>query len=161
MACDTVTNFEVVLGNGSITNANAKENPDLWVALKGGSGNLGLVTRFDLRVIKFPDPAQPNIWGGFLAFDPSTGGAVIDAMVAFTEKAHLDQNTTSIMYFGHVPTMGGSVLHLGLENTMGIADPPATRNYQSLEGVISATSDVVPMTSLTGSENPSQKAGFR
>ncbi|KAK4152537.1 FAD binding domain-containing protein [Chaetomidium leptoderma] len=163
MACDTVVNFEVVLGNGSIVNANANENPDLWVALKGGSGNLGLVTRFDLDVIKFPDLARPDIWGGFLAFDPSTstGHAVIDAMAEFAENAHLDQNTSSIMYFGHVPAAGGDVLHLGLENTLGIADPPATSVYQRLEGIMSTYSDVVPMTDLTGSENPAQMAGFR
>ena len=163
MACDTVVNFEVVLGNGSIVNANANENPDLWVALKGGSGNLGLVTRFDLSVIKFPDLARQDIWGGFLSFDPSTstGHAVIDAMAEFTENAHLDQNTSSIMYFGHVPAAGGNVLNLGLENTLGIADPPATSVYRHLEGVMSTYSDVVPMTDLTGSENPAQLAGYR
>ncbi|KAI6778372.1 uncharacterized protein J7T54_000490 [Emericellopsis cladophorae] len=49
-ACDNVVNFEVVLGDGSIVNANAEENHDLWVALKGGSGNFGFVTRIDQKV---------------------------------------------------------------------------------------------------------------
>lgn len=47
-ACDNVQNFEVVLADGQIVNANANENADLWKALKGSSGNLGFVTRFDL-----------------------------------------------------------------------------------------------------------------
>lgn len=34
--CDNVVNFEVVLASGKIVNANAKENPDLWRALRGG-----------------------------------------------------------------------------------------------------------------------------
>ncbi|KAI0542084.1 hypothetical protein GGR58DRAFT_453902 [Xylaria digitata] len=34
---DTITNFEVVLANGSIVNANATSNPALHWALKGGS----------------------------------------------------------------------------------------------------------------------------
>lgn len=46
-AADNIRNFEVVLGNGSIVNANADENADLWKALKGGSGNFGFVTRLD------------------------------------------------------------------------------------------------------------------
>lgn len=46
-ACDNVVNFEVVLGDGSIVNANANEHSDLWKALKGGSGNWGFVTRID------------------------------------------------------------------------------------------------------------------
>jgi hypothetical protein len=49
-ACDNVVNFEVVLGDGSIVNANAKENSDLWKVLKGGSGNFGFVTRIDQEV---------------------------------------------------------------------------------------------------------------
>jgi hypothetical protein len=49
-ACDNVVNFEVVLGDGSVVNANADENADLWTALKGGSGNFGFVTRIDQKV---------------------------------------------------------------------------------------------------------------
>lgn len=42
-----VENWEIVLANGSVVNANAKENADLWKAQKGGSGNLGFVTSID------------------------------------------------------------------------------------------------------------------
>jgi FAD/FMN-containing dehydrogenase len=47
-ACDNVLNFEVVLASGEIVNANRDVNPDLWRGLKGSSGNLGFVTRFDM-----------------------------------------------------------------------------------------------------------------
>jgi FAD/FMN-containing dehydrogenase len=161
MACDMVINYEVVIANGSIINANARENPDLWVALKGGSANFGLVTRFDMRTISFPNPTQPNIWGAFLSFDPAAGDEVVDAMFAFTEKAHLDQNTTSIMYFGHIPAAGGSVIHLGLENTRGIADPPAVGVYYNISRTTSRSGAVMPMTDLVRSESPAQLANFR
>ncbi|KAL3958510.1 hypothetical protein ACCO45_006672 [Purpureocillium lilacinum] len=46
--CDNVVNMEVVLANGAIVNANATSHPDLFRALKGGQGNFGIVTRFDL-----------------------------------------------------------------------------------------------------------------
>lgn len=49
-ACDNVVNFQVVLADGSIVNANAGEHNDLWRALKGGSGNFGFVTRVDTEV---------------------------------------------------------------------------------------------------------------
>ena len=48
-ACDNVVNWEIVLADGSVINANASTNPDLWKAQKGGSGNLGFVTRIDQR----------------------------------------------------------------------------------------------------------------
>jgi FAD/FMN-containing dehydrogenase len=39
--CDNVVNFEVVVASGEILHANARENSDLWVALRGGGNNLG------------------------------------------------------------------------------------------------------------------------
>lgn len=58
-ACDSVVNYEVVLADGSLVNANKYEHPDLFWALKGGSSNFGIVTRFDIETIK-----SPMIWGG-------------------------------------------------------------------------------------------------
>lgn len=47
-ACDNVVNYEVVLANGTFVNANASCHADLWRALKGGSSNFGIATRFDI-----------------------------------------------------------------------------------------------------------------
>ncbi|KAI0867101.1 FAD-binding domain-containing protein [Xylaria cubensis] len=49
MATDNVINFEIVLSDSSIVNANSAENPDLYKVLKGGGANFGIVTRFDLE----------------------------------------------------------------------------------------------------------------
>ncbi|KAI1387334.1 6-hydroxy-D-nicotine oxidase [Hypoxylon trugodes] len=49
LAADSVKNFEVVLADSTIVNANANENPDLFRALKGGGSNFGIVTRFDIQ----------------------------------------------------------------------------------------------------------------
>ncbi|KAJ5663604.1 6-hydroxy-D-nicotine oxidase [Penicillium longicatenatum] len=48
LGADGVRNFEVLLANGRLVNANATENADLYCALKGGGSNFGIVTRFDL-----------------------------------------------------------------------------------------------------------------
>ncbi|KAL5363590.1 hypothetical protein BJX96DRAFT_187108 [Aspergillus floccosus] len=57
--CDTVINYEVVLADGSIVQANKSSNADLFWALKGGSSNFGIVTRFDIETIK-----SPRVWAG-------------------------------------------------------------------------------------------------
>lgn len=44
-----VENWEIVLADGNVVNANSNENAALWKAQKGGSGNLGFVTRIDQR----------------------------------------------------------------------------------------------------------------
>ncbi|KAI1503595.1 FAD binding domain-containing protein [Biscogniauxia marginata] len=57
--CDSVVNFEVVLANGTIVNANSTANMDLWQGLKGGTSNFGIVTRFDIEAI--PSRAVPTV----------------------------------------------------------------------------------------------------
>jgi FAD/FMN-containing dehydrogenase len=42
LVCDMVDNFEVVLADSRIVNANRDENPDLFWALKGGGANFGI-----------------------------------------------------------------------------------------------------------------------
>ncbi|KAI9790767.1 MAG: hypothetical protein M1833_001763 [Piccolia ochrophora] len=67
LACDNIDNFEVVLATGKIVNANSKDNPDLWFALKGGSNNFGIVTRFDIRTFE-----QEPFWGGIVGYPIET-----------------------------------------------------------------------------------------
>lgn len=44
LVCDNVVNFEVVLADASIVNANATSNTDLFWALKGGGNQFGRST---------------------------------------------------------------------------------------------------------------------
>ena len=43
--------YEIVLANGTVAYASASSDPDLWLALKGGSNNFGIITRFDIGTI--------------------------------------------------------------------------------------------------------------
>ncbi|KAI0808814.1 putative FAD-binding oxidoreductase [Xylaria sp. FL0064] len=59
LACDNVVNFQVMLANGSLINANAKINSDLFWALKGGGNNFGIIT--ELNLTTYP---LGQVWGG-------------------------------------------------------------------------------------------------
>lgn len=78
--CDQVVNFEVVLANGSIVEASDDQNPALWKALKGGSLNFGIVTRFDLRAMPAVDLAY-----GQSVISSNYSDGVVDAVVEFTD----------------------------------------------------------------------------
>lgn len=50
LSCDNVEGFTLVNAEGGVLRANAKENPDLNWALRGGGGNFGVVTEFEVRL---------------------------------------------------------------------------------------------------------------
>ncbi|KAI5780992.1 hypothetical protein EDC01DRAFT_667922 [Geopyxis carbonaria] len=75
-AADNVVNFEVALAGGEVVDANDDVNQDLFWALKGGSNNFGLVTRFDIKIIPQPD----GIWGGLLTVNPANITELLEAL---------------------------------------------------------------------------------
>jgi hypothetical protein len=161
LACDNVQNFEVVLADGTLLNANADENADLWRALKGGSGNFGLITRIDMYAIEFPDPAVPNIFGGVLSYDVDNGtNGVIDAFVAFADNIPNDENSSSIPIWSYTTT-GGLMLNVALENTLDIASPPAFDGYLAASGIVSNTLRSAPMAEITEELGASEPYGYR
>ncbi len=50
MAVDNLLGAEVVTADGRILRANEEEHPDLYWALRGGSGNFGIVTSFEFKL---------------------------------------------------------------------------------------------------------------
>ena len=50
LSCDNVEGFSLVMADGSIVRADAKENADLFWALRGGGGNFGVVTEFEVKL---------------------------------------------------------------------------------------------------------------
>jgi hypothetical protein len=85
-----VINYELVLASGEVIYANQKTNHDMFLALKGGSNNFGIVTRFDM-----PTFAQGKMWGGALYYDSSAYPQLIQAFSDFAadpspdERAHI------------------------------------------------------------------------
>lgn len=50
LSCDNVEAFTLVTADSSVVRANAQENKDLFWALRGGGGNFGVVTEFELKL---------------------------------------------------------------------------------------------------------------
>ena len=94
--CDTVTNFEVVLANGTIVNANEHENPELLIALRGGSNNFGVVTRVDLKTFE-----QGPIWGGTVYHSVDTYQEQLEAFAGVNSAGGYDEYASLITSFGY------------------------------------------------------------
>ncbi len=50
LSCDNVEGFALVTAEGSVVRADSKENADLFWALRGGGGNFGVVTQFEIKL---------------------------------------------------------------------------------------------------------------
>ena len=85
LACDNVAAFQVVLADSSIVTASATENKDLFWALRGGSNNFGIVTRFDLYTVPIPR----GVWGGALYYTPDKFSDVANAIADYQQNGQV------------------------------------------------------------------------
>lgn len=70
LTIDNLLSAEVVLADGSAVIANGSEHPDLYWALRGGGGGLGVVTSFEFRL----HPVGPEVMTAQV-FHPLDGAA--------------------------------------------------------------------------------------
>lgn len=82
-AADNILNYELVTAHGEVLQVNADTHPDLFWALKGGYGNFGFITRFDLAIFPLVD-----IYGGNFLTDASGIDSLLKAIAAFTDTAN-------------------------------------------------------------------------
>ncbi|KAL4746739.1 hypothetical protein BDW72DRAFT_184240 [Aspergillus terricola var. indicus] len=140
LACSNVLAYEVVLASGKIVRATAQSYPDLWRALKGGSNNFGVVTRFTVRC--FP---STKIWGGFI-YAPNSQST--KALIAFYESvkradpkisaANVDSHAAApIACFTYVQRLGIQIVTVHLAYTNLSQEPKNWPVYWKKSGFAS------------------------
>jgi FAD/FMN-containing dehydrogenase len=87
---DWVREFEVVLADGQLVTASAADHPDLFWALRGGKGGLGVVTSVKIELLPLA-----TLYGGSLTFDAENIDAALHAWAAYLETAEPDVTTSA------------------------------------------------------------------
>ena len=73
MSIDNLESAEVVTAAGEVLRASATEHPDLFWALRGGSGNFGVVSRFEFRL----HPVGPDLLSGLIVYPIAAAQSVL------------------------------------------------------------------------------------
>ena len=73
LALDNLRSVEMVMADGSVRQASAHENPDLFWAVRGGGGNFGIASSFEFAL----HPVGPVIAGGLVAHPLQNGRSLL------------------------------------------------------------------------------------
>jgi FAD/FMN-containing dehydrogenase len=90
---DNTLNYEVVIANGSIVNANNQSNPDLYWALKGGNNNFGVVTHYHLKTF----PYNGTVFGGNIVHPESSFDGVAELFYDYDTRQAVEDHMTHVM----------------------------------------------------------------
>lgn len=155
-ASDNVVNYEVVLADGSIVNANENERGDLYWALKGGSTNYGIVSRFDM--VTFP---LTEIWGGYQLYDIAFGPTLLEYLVGFTERQVVNPRGMLTVVLAWNAGERGYLLQSGIASLT--PEPFPSPMYDGLQEIptIGGTTRVRNLTSLTDEFEDGTHSGSR
>ncbi|KAF2472309.1 FAD-binding domain-containing protein [Lindgomyces ingoldianus] len=140
--CDNVLNYEVVLASGEIVNANAKENSDLWIALRGGGNNFGVITRFNLRT--FP---QGRFWGGSVYYFGPSFPSQVEALVSELNKPDATKESHLMISAGFSHLFGPQAMCMNqVYYTQEVEKPDVLEPFVSVSPQIDSMNSMRMMT---------------
>ena len=92
-AVDNLAEMEVVTADGQVRVASENSHPDLFWALRGGGGNVGVVTRFTFRLHE----VGPLVTGGLMMWGAERADEVLATYRRVTEAAPRELATGLVM----------------------------------------------------------------
>ena len=83
LACDNLVSADVVTADGRLVHASETENADLLWGLRGGGGNFGVVTQFELQL----HPVGPMVYAGPIFYSADADRDLLRAFRAWAGDA--------------------------------------------------------------------------
>jgi FAD/FMN-containing dehydrogenase len=99
LTCDNLLSVELVTADGEVVHASESEHPELFWALRGGGGNFGVVTQFELAL----HPVGPIVLGGPIFYPGEQAAQVIRGWLELIHNMPDELTTTTVL--GAAPPM--------------------------------------------------------
>ena len=93
MTIDNLLAADVITADGQLRRADGKENADLFWAIRGGSGNFGIVTRFEFKL----HPVGPDVLAGLVVYPLAEAASVLKQYRARCAKLSRDTSIWTVL----------------------------------------------------------------
>ncbi len=93
LTCDNLLSAEVVLADGRVVTASPQEHDDLFWGIRGGGGNFGVVTEFELRL----HPLGPIVLAGLALWPVQRAAEVLRAWRDYVDGAPDELSTACVI----------------------------------------------------------------
>ena len=115
LALDSLVSAEVVTAAGTVVHVSAEQHPDLFWAIRGGGGNVGIVTAFDFAAHRTTD-----VFHGRITFPASEAAVVLQGWADHLRCA--PDELTSVVNLAN-PFLGGPEAPVEIQVVVDSADP--------------------------------------
>ena len=112
------------------------------MALRGGSNNFGVVTRFDMEIF-----AQGDFWGGTVRFDISAAPQLLEAFTNFNKRDGYDEFASLIQVFAFA--RGGFFPLTTMDYTKPVENPPPFQPFTSLQPQLTSSIRISNLSDFT------------
>lgn len=143
-----------MLANGSLIDANAHTNSDLFQVLKGGSSNVGIVVRYDVYTFQ-----AENLWGGIVTYPFSTATQQIEALVDFGDNLKNDPNSSAITFFTSTNLVNATSIINVYDYTKPVVRPAIFDKFLAIPGNLSDSTRIANLSNMVAELE--QPDGFR
>jgi FAD/FMN-containing dehydrogenase len=93
MTIDNLLAVDVITADGQLRRASDKENPDLFWAIRGGSGNFGVVSRFEFKL----HPVGPQVLSGLIVYSLKDAASALKQFREYAKTLGNDTTVFSVM----------------------------------------------------------------
>jgi FAD/FMN-containing dehydrogenase len=153
MSCDSIRQLEVVLANGTVVEANANQHADLFKALKGGSSNFGIVTRFDMEAFDI----RP-IWRNTKIYAEDATPLVLGALSRWADNIGGYQNGSAVVAWTYSPANGEIRINSNMHDVSGVEAHPV---YEELSSIPGQLTNIVEFTNISTIAKDNLPRGYK